>query len=92
MIVLAANSGLPHPPGWYFNLKADPLVWVEVDGRTLRARAEELSDEEDAALWPRILRAAPEVARYGRRTSRRIPMVRLVPIRSDEGAPAGPAG
>src|SRR5215212_1764147 len=49
MIVVAANSGLPSPPGWYFNLTADPLARVEVGDRTLRARAEELSPEEAAA-------------------------------------------
>ena len=43
MIVVAANSGLPTHPGWYFNLKAHPQARVEVEGRTLEVRAEELS-------------------------------------------------
>ena len=80
MIVVAANSGLPSPPGWYFNLTADPFVRVEVGDRTLQARAEELSAEEAAVFWPRVLQVAPDYARYPRRTSRRIPMVRLVPV------------
>lgn len=79
MIILAANSGLPSPPGWYFNLTADPLVQVEVGGRTLRVRAEEMSADEADAWWPRLLRIAPDIARYPRRTSRRIPMIRLAP-------------
>jgi deazaflavin-dependent oxidoreductase (nitroreductase family) len=86
MIVVAANSGLPSPPGWYFNLTANPLARVEVGGRTLRVRAWELSDEEAAAFWPRVLHVAPDYARYPRRTSRRIPMIRLVPVGPDEGA------
>lgn len=88
MIVVAANSGLPSPPGWYFNLTADPLARVEVGDRTLQARAEELSAEEAAAFWPRVLQVAPDYARYPRRTSRRIPMVRLVPVGPGEGAPS----
>jgi F420H(2)-dependent quinone reductase len=80
LIVVAANSGLSSPPGWYFNLTADPLARVEVGGRTLQARAEELSAEETAAFWPRVVQLAPDYARYPRRTSRRIPMVRLVPV------------
>jgi deazaflavin-dependent oxidoreductase (nitroreductase family) len=84
MIVVAANSGLPEPPGWYFNLTADPLVRVE--GRTLQVRAEELSKDEAVAFWSRLLQVAPDYARYPRRTSRRIPLVRLVPIGSGEGA------
>jgi F420H(2)-dependent quinone reductase len=79
MIVVAANSGLPARPGWYFNLTADPRARVEVAGRTLRVRAEELSADEAAAFWPRVLQTAPDYARYPRRTSRRIPLIRLIP-------------
>jgi deazaflavin-dependent oxidoreductase (nitroreductase family) len=79
MIVVAANSGLPSPPGWYFNLTADPLARVEVGSRTLQVRAEELPAEEAAAFWPRVLQVAPDYARYPKRTSRRIPLIRLAP-------------
>jgi deazaflavin-dependent oxidoreductase (nitroreductase family) len=79
MVVVAANSGLASPPGWYFNLTADPRAQVEIEGRRLAVRAEELSAEAAAAFWPRVLRAAPDYARYPRRTSRRIPLLRLVP-------------
>lgn len=79
MIVVAANSGLPSPPGWYFNLTANPRAHIEIMDRTLHVRAEELSDDEADAFWPHVLQAAPDYARYPRRTSRRIPLVRLVP-------------
>lgn len=79
MIVVAANSGLSSPPGWYFNLSAEPRARVEVLDRTLEVRAEELSDEEAAAFWPRVLQAAPDYERYPRRTSRRLPLIRLAP-------------
>jgi deazaflavin-dependent oxidoreductase (nitroreductase family) len=86
MIVVAANSGLSSPPGWYFNLTADPVARVEVGNRTLPVRAEELPADETTAFWPRVLQVAPDYARYPRRTSRRIPLIRLVPIGSGEGA------
>jgi hypothetical protein len=63
----------------YFNLTADPRAWVEIGGRRLAVRAEELPAEEAAAFWPRVLQVAPDYARYPRRTSRRIPLLRLVP-------------
>jgi hypothetical protein len=44
LFVVAANSGLPRPPGWYFNLMAHPRVAVELDGRHLRLRGQLLSD------------------------------------------------
>jgi deazaflavin-dependent oxidoreductase (nitroreductase family) len=80
MIVVAANSGLPTHPGWYFNLKAHPEARVEVEGRTLKVRAEQLSPEEAAAFWPRVLDTAPDYARYPRRTTRLIPLLRLMPV------------
>lgn len=85
LIVVAANSGLPSPPGWYFNLTADPRAKVEVGGRSLAVRAEELSAEEAAAFWPLVLQVAPDYARYLRRTSRRIRLLRLVPATLDHG-------
>lgn len=80
LVVVAANSGLPTHPGWYFNLKAHPEARVEVEGRTLRVHAEELSPEEAAAFWPRVLETAPDYARYRQRTSRVIPLLRLTPV------------
>jgi len=83
MIVVAANSGLPAPPGWYFNLTAHPYARVEVMDRIVGVRAEELSADEAAAFWPRVLRAAPDYAQYPKRTSRRIPLIRLVPCSAE---------
>jgi deazaflavin-dependent oxidoreductase (nitroreductase family) len=59
-------------------LTADPRARVEVGCRRLTVRAEELSVEEAATFWPHVLRVAPDYARYPRRTSRRIPLLRLV--------------
>jgi deazaflavin-dependent oxidoreductase (nitroreductase family) len=76
---VAANSGLPTHPAWYLNLLADPRAVVEVEGRTVPVRAVPMTREEAAAWWPRVLAAAPDYARYPRRTDRPIPLVRLVP-------------
>jgi F420H(2)-dependent quinone reductase len=86
MIVVAANSGLPSPPGWYFNLTAHPVARVEVGDHTLQVHAEELTADQVAAFWPRVLQTAPDYAKYSRRTVRRIPLLRLVPIGPSEGA------
>jgi F420H(2)-dependent quinone reductase len=85
MLVLAADAGLPAPPNWYRNLMVDDRAQVEVAGRTLRVRPEELPPDEAAAFWPRVLEMSPDVARYSTRTIRMIPIVRLVP----QGEPAG---
>ena len=84
MILVAANAGRPTHPDWFHNLMAARTARVEVGERALMVRAEVLSDEEAAVLWPGILRHAPTYARYRRAAGRAIPLVRLVPV--------GPAG
>lgn len=79
LVVVAANSGLPTHPAWYLNLTAAGGARAEVEGRTLRVRAEQLSPGEAEAFWPRVLQQAPDYARYRQRTDRVIPLVRLVP-------------
>jgi deazaflavin-dependent oxidoreductase (nitroreductase family) len=79
LLVVAANSGLPRPPGWYFNLRAHPELVGELDGRRMRLRAELLSEEEAAERWGRIVLAtAPDYEKYERRRGAVPPVFRLV--------------
>jgi len=80
LVLAAANDGGPSHPSWYYNLKANPTARVEIMGRGVAVRAEELSTDEAAAFWPRLLRRAPSYERYQRAASRAIPLVRLVPV------------
>ena len=81
MIVAAANDGGAAHPGWYFNLTAEPAARVEVMGRTIPVRAEELPPDEAATWWGRILERSPDYERYARATMRTFPIIRLVPDR-----------
>jgi deazaflavin-dependent oxidoreductase (nitroreductase family) len=81
MIVAAANDGGTAHPGWYFNLKAEPTARVEVMGRAIPVRAEEVPADEAAAAWAQVLKRDPSYERYARAASARtIPVLRLVPI------------
>jgi len=81
MLVAAANDGGAVHPGWYFNLVAEPTAHVEVMGRAIAVRAEELPADEAAAAWERILRRDPSYERYARAAGdRAIPILRLVPV------------
>jgi deazaflavin-dependent oxidoreductase (nitroreductase family) len=80
MILAAANDGGASHPGWYHNLAAEPTARVEIEGRTIRVRAEELPPEEAAEWWQEIVRIQPNYERFGRATTRRIPIIRLTPI------------
>jgi deazaflavin-dependent oxidoreductase (nitroreductase family) len=79
MVLVAANDGGATHPGWYHNLVDRPDARVEVMGRAMAVRAEELPAAEAEAFWPRILARAPDYERYRRATDRRFPIIRLVP-------------
>jgi hypothetical protein len=70
------------PPAWYLNLVANPEVQVEIGWSRKRYRARTLGDEKTKRLWPEILKGNPLYACYQWMTSRRIPIVELVPERS----------
>jgi deazaflavin-dependent oxidoreductase (nitroreductase family) len=80
MILAAANDGGTTHPGWYYNLAAEPTARVEIEGRTLDVRAEELPPWEAAGWWQQIVRIQPNYERFARATTRRIPILRLTPI------------
>jgi deazaflavin-dependent oxidoreductase (nitroreductase family) len=80
LIVIASKGGAPENPSWFYNLKADPQVWVRHKGDFFEARAEILDGEEYEALWERVVKWAPGFQNYQDRTERLIPLVRLRPI------------
>ena len=88
-VVVASNGGSDHPPSWLLNLRADPIVDVQIRRKKFRARARVASPEERKRLWPLVNRhnmgLAPILhpgARgrydvYQRHTTRVIPLVVL---------------
>ena len=86
-IVAAANDGSASHPAWYLNLKARPVARVEVNGRRVDVRAQELASDEATEWWARILERSPEYERYARATVRTIPILRLVPAEKATDSP-----
>jgi deazaflavin-dependent oxidoreductase (nitroreductase family) len=76
--VIASMGGQPQHPAWFFNLKANPDVEVQLGPDHWRARAEELPTERRNDIWQRIVAAMPNFGEYQKKTSRMIPVVRLV--------------
>lgn len=80
LLVVAANSGVGRPPGWYFNLLAQPAVIGELDGAVLRLRAVPVADEDGERCWRQVVLAtAPDYAKYESRLGKVPPMFHLVP-------------
>ncbi|HEV7148999.1 MAG TPA: nitroreductase family deazaflavin-dependent oxidoreductase [Pedococcus sp.] len=76
-LVVASKGGAPTNPDWYHNLKAHPRFEVEVGTETFMVEAHELTPDERAVAWPRIVADRPGFGDYERKTTRVMPVFRL---------------
>lgn len=78
-VVVASNAGLPTHPAWYFNIKSNPQVIVQVLDRVFPATAEVLTGEARAQAWQKVIAESPSYASYEKRTTREILLILLRP-------------
>ncbi len=78
-VVVASYAGRPSNPAWYRNLQSHPAALIQVNNRRLRAKAETVSVEARADLWPKLTAMYPGYAHYQARTRREIPIMILRP-------------
>jgi deazaflavin-dependent oxidoreductase (nitroreductase family) len=81
LAIVASNGGSPAHPDWYYNLKVNPTITVEVGTQTFTVLAEELDASARAELWPKLVAESPAVGQHQAKTTRQIPV--LVLIRRD---------
>ena len=79
-VVAGTAGGSPKNPSWLANVRADPEVSVEAEGRTFKARASIADGADRDRLWQQHVAILPRFADYPKQTGRVIPMVRLTPI------------
>ena len=79
VVVVASKGGFSQHPQWYLNLLADPEVTVEIGRRRRAMTARVATDDEKAALWPRLVAMYRSYDDYQARTDRDIPVVILSP-------------
>lgn len=82
LYVFASMAGAPKHPAWYFNLLAHPEVTVERGTETYRAKAEVITGEQRDTLFARQAALRPPFAEYQQKTTRKIPVIELVPTGS----------
>ena len=76
-VIVASNGGSLTHPAWYYNLKANPRIKVEVGPQTFTVLAEELHDTARAELWPKLIAEAPQLGEFQTRITRQIPVFML---------------
>ena len=79
-VVAGTAGGSPKDPSWLANVRRNPDVSVEAEGRSFRARASVADKADRDRLWEGHVAALPKFADYPRQSGRVIPMVRLKPI------------
>lgn len=79
VMVFASKAGAPDSPDWYYNLKANPRVSIEIGSETRDVVAEEVTGPERDRIFDAQKTEWPQFAEYEANTSRKIPVMALRP-------------
>ena len=75
IVVVASQGGLPKNPAWFYNVRADPSVQIQIGSDTRPYTARIAGDAERAELWPRLVQLYADFDTYAAWTDRVIPVV-----------------
>ena len=82
IILVASSLGNTHNPGWYYNLKANPEVQLNIDGQSSNYVARVVDKSVREGYWQLALSYYPGYQAYEQRCGgREIPIVVLEPAR-----------
>jgi len=76
-VVIGSKGGAPTQPAWYWNLRAEPRVELQVATERFAARARIAEGEERERLWAMMVEVYPPYREYQSKTDRQIPVVVL---------------
>ena len=77
LVIIASKAGAPTNPDWFYNVRANPNVQVEVGAETFQANAEIASEPERTQLFDKMAAKNPGFADYQSKTTRTIPVIVL---------------
>jgi F420H(2)-dependent quinone reductase len=78
-VVIASNGGADQNPAWFYNLKSNPQVTLQIGNKHLAAKAEVVDADKRGQMWAELVKMAPAYEHYTTRTKREIPMIILHP-------------
>jgi deazaflavin-dependent oxidoreductase (nitroreductase family) len=89
LVIVASRGGDDTHPAWFLNLRDNPKVQVELQGKGKQAwTARVATSEERAEMWPKVTGKYKNYANYQTKTDREIPLVVLAPGSARGGASA----
>jgi len=77
LVVMASKGGAPTHPDWFYNVRSNPDVTVELGAETFPARATISRGAERQRLFDQMVAQMPNFAEYQRNTTRQIPVIVL---------------
>lgn len=78
-LVVESNWGRDNHADWYFNLKSQPQVSIEVKGKVLQVNARFAEGEEYARLWEYVTKRHAPYLEYQKMTPRKLPIAIFEP-------------
>ena len=75
IVLVASQGGLPKNPAWYYNVRDEPKVRIQVGGDDRQYVARIADDAERAELWPLLVELYADFDTYAAWTDRKIPVV-----------------
>jgi deazaflavin-dependent oxidoreductase (nitroreductase family) len=72
--LVASKGGMPENPGWYHNLKAEPLVMIQDGPEPADYVTSVVEGVEREAWWERAVAVFPTYEEYKDKTDRTIPV------------------
>ncbi len=79
VLLVASLGGAAVSPAWYYNLKANPRVRIQIGASRREMLAREATSQERAALWPIVVANFPSFTDYQKRTARILPIMVCTP-------------
>lgn len=76
-VIIASMGGAPKSPSWYFNVKANPQVMLEVGTEKFEATGHIAEEPERTRLYDQQAAMMPAFNEYKEKTTRVIPLVVL---------------
>ena len=82
-ILVASMGGAPIHPSWFFNVRDNPNIEVQIGPDKKSYHAIRASEEEKEKLWPTICSFYSDYQVYQERTQRNIPVFVCMPIEQE---------
>jgi deazaflavin-dependent oxidoreductase (nitroreductase family) len=76
-VVIGSKGGADTHPNWYLNLRANPVVEVQVANDRFQARARVATGKERDQIWQTMIEEYSFFSEYQKKTKRQIPVIIL---------------